>query len=77
MPSQTHKINAAISYFFLGPLFLLAKKNTPFAEKFVHDHAKKSSLILFVGIIFMVILSQLKGFLLLGIAGFSLYGIIF
>jgi len=32
MYDQTTRINAMISYWFLAPFFLLAKKGTPFAQ---------------------------------------------
>jgi hypothetical protein len=35
-----------ISYFFLGPIFLLAKKNTPLADPYVRSHAKQASMII-------------------------------
>lgn len=35
-----------ISYFFLGPLFLLARQWTPLAEPYVRGHAMRSSIIL-------------------------------
>lgn len=40
MSTQKIYTNAAISYFFLGPLFLLAKNNPDFSETFVRNHAK-------------------------------------
>ncbi|MFZ4461046.1 MAG: hypothetical protein ACOYN2_00395 [Patescibacteria group bacterium] len=41
----SHKVrtNAAISYFFLGFLFLLARRNPNFAEPFVRTHAKAAT----------------------------------
>ena len=44
MDEQT-RINAMISYFFLGPIFLLAKKDTPLADPYVRWHSKKASII--------------------------------
>lgn len=38
--SRQTKTNAAIAYFFLGPIFLLASRNPNFAEPFVRAHAK-------------------------------------
>lgn len=40
MISQKVRTNASISYFFLGWLFLLAKKNPNFADPFIRKHAK-------------------------------------
>jgi hypothetical protein len=41
--SQKTKTNAAIAYFFLGPVFLLASKNPNFSDPFVRSHAKAAS----------------------------------
>lgn len=49
---EQDRINAMISYFFLGPLFLLAKKNTPLADPYVRGHARQSSII--IGMTFLV-----------------------
>ena len=38
--SRQTKTNAAIAYFFLGPIFLLASRNPNFADPFVRSHAK-------------------------------------
>ena len=51
--NEQSRINAVISYFFLGPLFLLAKKGTPLAEQSVQMHAKKSSKIILITLIFL------------------------
>ena len=50
--SEQDRINATISYFFLGPIFLLAKRGTPLAEPYVRAHAKRASMI--VGITLIV-----------------------
>lgn len=56
---EQDRINAMISYFFLGPLFLLAKKNTPLADPYVRGHAKQSSIIigmtLIIGIVYLFV----------------------
>jgi hypothetical protein len=44
--SEQSRINAVTSYFFLGPIFLLAKKDTPLADPYVRSHAKKASMII-------------------------------
>lgn len=46
MYDEQTRINATISYLFLGPIFLLAKKGTPLAEKYVQDHARRASLLI-------------------------------
>lgn len=38
--SRQTRTNAAIAYFFLGPIFLLASRNPNFADPFVRSHAK-------------------------------------
>ena len=43
--SSQIRTNAAISYFFLGPLFLLARNNPDFSHEFVRLHAKKATYI--------------------------------
>lgn len=53
MDEQT-RINAMISYFFLGPIFLLAKKDTPLANPYVRWHSKKASII--IGLTFLIFL---------------------
>ena len=53
--NEQSRINAVISYFFLGPLFLLAKKGTPLGEDSVQMHAKKSSKIIFITLIALVL----------------------
>lgn len=35
-----------IAYFFLGPLFLIVPKDTPFGEEYVRRHAKRASAIM-------------------------------
>lgn len=54
MISQKIKTNAAISYFFLGWIFLLASKNPNFQDPFIRHHAKvatKGHVLFFVGYI--------------------------
>lgn len=55
MISQKTRTNASISYFFLGWLFLLAKKNPNFADPFIRQHAKiatKGHVLFFVSYFF-------------------------
>lgn len=75
-PEQT-RINAAISYFFLGPFFLLSKKNSPFWEKFVQQHSKKATIIIFFMIITLSGIWIFRDILKYWIIGFDLYQIIF
>ncbi len=70
MHEEQARINATISYFFLGPLFLLAKSGNPLADPYVRIHSKKSSLIIGWGI-----LSYLAYFILKPLLAFSLFGI--
>lgn len=75
-PEQT-RINAAISYFFLAPFFILSKKNSPFWEKFVQQHSKKATIIILFMIVSLGIIWFLKDFLKFTIIWFSIYQIIF
>ena len=60
-----------ISYFFLGPLFLLAKKDTPLADSYVKGHAKRASIIIAIAsIIYIAYAFLLKGWVI----GISLPG---
>ncbi len=43
--SSQIRINAAISYFFLGPIFLLARNNPDFSQEFVRSHARRATLV--------------------------------
>jgi hypothetical protein len=65
------RINAMISYFFLGPIFLLAKKNTPLANPYVHTHAKQSSMIIGITLIvflFYIFVREYIDFSFLGVS---------
>jgi len=61
--SSQVRTNALISYFFLGPLLLLAKKNPNFSHPFVRSHAWAASrihaILLGFTILYMSLLSQL------------------
>ena len=49
--NEQSRINATISYFFRGPIFLIAKTGPPLADPYVRSHAKKSSLIILIAIV--------------------------
>ena len=49
--SRQTKTNAAIAYFFLGPIFLLASRNPNFADPFVRSHAKAGTKAIFLYLI--------------------------
>ncbi len=49
MYEEQARINATISYFFLGPIFLLARGGSPLADPYVRTHAKRSSFIMMFG----------------------------
>ena len=51
MYDEQSRINAMISYFFLAPLFLFAKRDTPLGEPFVNAHARRASWIMLGGIL--------------------------
>jgi hypothetical protein len=65
------RINAMIAYFFLGPLFLIVPKGTPFGEEYVRGHAKRASMI--IGASILIIGSYL--FLLSPILDFQFFSI--
>lgn len=62
MLSRKIRNNATIGYFFLGWMFLLAKKNPDFADPFIQNHAKNATkghgLFLISYIIYSYFLSQ-------------------
>lgn len=70
MHEEQARINATISYFFLGPLFLIAKSGSPLADPYVRLHSKKSSLI-----IGWWLLGYLAYYILKPLLVFSLFGI--
>lgn len=77
MYNQNTRINAAISYCFLWPIFLFARTGTPLAENFVRSHSKKSTLLMVLFGLVLFLLNQLQSFLQIFIFGISLYQIIF
>jgi len=56
---EKKRINAAISYLFMGELFLLAKNNPNFGDIFVRNHAKSATKI---HLTFLVIILAYKKF---------------
>ena len=48
--NEQSRINAMIAYFFLGPLFLAASRDTPLGTDFVRQHARRASIIIAIGI---------------------------
>lgn len=69
--NEQSRINATISYFFLGPLFLLVRGDTPFSDPFVRGHARRASVI--IGVSLVIILIYL--FLIQPLITWSLFGI--
>ena len=69
--NEQSRINAMISYFFLGPLFLLAKSGTPLRDPFVRSHAIRASIIMSIaaGIygVYIFLIRILLDFSILGI----------
>lgn len=61
--NEQSRINAIISYFFLGPFFLLAKKETPLWDAYVQRHARKATKIIAVMWFFFVIYFSLRDYL--------------
>lgn len=62
MLSRKIRNNATIGYFFLGWMFLLAKKNPDFQDSFIQNHAKNATkghgLFLISYVIYSYFLSQ-------------------
>ncbi len=54
IPSRD-RVNAAIAYFFLAPIFLLAKRNPNFAHPFVRSHAKSATKFILVFVVFFIL----------------------
>lgn len=76
MHDEQARINATISYLFLGPVFLLAKAGTPLAEKYVQDHAKRASFLILGSLGIYLIYYFIKPILLISILGISLASVI-
>lgn len=76
MYEEQARINAMISYFFLGPIFLLARAGSPLADPYVRVHAKRSSFILLFGLCGYAGYFFLKPFLTWNIFGITLAPII-
>ena len=75
--NEQSRINATISYFFLGPIFLIAKTGTPLADPYVRSHAKKSSLIILVTLLaYIAYHFGVKPFANISILGFYLQSIL-
>lgn len=66
------RINALITYLFLGPIILFAKSGTPLADPYVRGHAKRSSLIIVAGAIVFVLYRSLHSVIDIAIFGVSL-----
>jgi hypothetical protein len=76
MYDEQTRINATISYLFLGPIFLLARKGTPLAEKYVQDHAKRASLLILVSFGVYLAYYFARDFLSISLVGISLSSVI-
>lgn len=76
MYDQNTRINAAITYFFMGPIFLLARAGTPFSHPFVREHAKKSSLYMAIFAVILFIFFGVRKYLYINVFGLSLDTII-
>ncbi len=75
--NEQSRINATISYFFLGPIFLIAKTGTPLADPYVRSHAKKSSLIILVTLLaYIAYHFGVKPFTNISILGFYLQSVL-
>jgi hypothetical protein len=76
MYDEQSRINAIISYFFLGPLFLLAREGTPLSEGYVRWHARRSSLIIACGVIVYIAYFFLSPLIAFQVFGFSVAAIV-
>ncbi len=75
--NEQSRINAMISYFLLGPLFLLAKSGTPLREPFVRSHAFRASIIMGIALsIYCVYILFIRVFLDISLLGIQLHSII-
>jgi uncharacterized membrane protein YedE/YeeE len=72
MPDISTRINALISYLFLGPIILLASKDTPLADPYVRGHAKQASTIIVIGAILFVLYRMLHVYLTFALFGISI-----
>ena len=62
------RTNAAIGYFFLAPLFLLAKRNPNFTHPFVREHARSATKIIVAFIVLFVLYKTLLAPILMNIS---------
>ncbi|MBC7503737.1 hypothetical protein H7169_02100 [Candidatus Gracilibacteria bacterium] len=72
MPDISTRINALVAYLFLGPIILLARKDTPLADPYVRGHAKQASIIIVTGAILFLVYRLLHTYLMFGIFGISI-----
>lgn len=71
--NEQDRINAMISYFFLGPLFLLAKSGTPLAEGYVKGHARNASKIILTFGCISILYFFLKSWINFSIPGLGIH----
>lgn len=76
MYDEQTRINAALSYFFLGPLFLLARAGTPLADPYVRAHARQATIYIGIGILAYALYFALKPYIGFVFFGISLHVII-
>lgn len=76
MHDEQTRINATISYLFLGPIILLAKKDTPLAEKYVQDHAKRASLLILISLGAYFVYYFLRDILSVSLFGISIASVV-
>ncbi len=65
MYEEQARINATISYFFLGPIFLLVRNSGPLTDPYVRLHAKRASIIMAFGLVGYITYFLLSPFLVL------------
>ncbi|GAB0174518.1 MAG: hypothetical protein HHAS10_03970 [Candidatus Altimarinota bacterium] len=70
--NEQSRINAIISYFFLGPFILFAKKDTPLGDSYVQSHARESSKIIGIMILLCVFYFFVRKYISIGIPGIGI-----
>lgn len=70
--NEQSRINAVISYFFLGPFILFAKKDTPLGDSYVQSHARESSKIIGIMLLLCVLYFFIRKYINIGIPGVGL-----
>lgn len=76
MLDENTRINAVITYLFLGPIMLFAKAGTPLWDAYVQSHARRASVIQLMGFVFLGLYFFIKKYLTFGVFWISLSTIV-